>query len=209
LYPRNSLALLLSAALALAPAGMGQQVSGPSSKLVAPTGGLKIVVLQGEGAINNISAKTATQPVVEVRDENDKPVAGVEVIFSLPAAGPGGVFHGWLRTQTAKTNAEGQASVSGLTPNDQPGRFNIKVTATSGNKTASVVIAQNNAQRGGAGGRAAASSSRKWKVAGLLGAAAVIGGIVAAKRGGNGTTTTTVTTPVTLTPGPVTVAGPR
>lgn len=164
------------------------------------------MVTQGEGAVNNIRSKTATQPAVEVRDQNDKPVEGAGVIFSLPAAGAGGVFNGWMRTQTAKTNAQGQAAASGFTPNDEAGRFNIKVTANSGDKTASVVIAQTNSSRGGAG-RAGAGMSGKWKVLLVVGAAALGGGIYAAKRG-NGTTTT-VSTPVTVTAGPVTVAGPH
>ena len=38
---------------------------------------LKIVVLQGEGAVNNIKTKTVIEPVVEVRNDRDLPVAGV------------------------------------------------------------------------------------------------------------------------------------
>ena len=72
-----------------------QQVTGPKSELIAPPGGLKIVVVQGEGAKNNLRTRSATQPVVEVRDDSDKPVAGAEVVFQLPPAGPGGVFNGW------------------------------------------------------------------------------------------------------------------
>ncbi|MGB9604559.1 MAG: hypothetical protein ACPL88_01615, partial [Bryobacteraceae bacterium] len=106
-----------------------------------PPGILKVVVIEGEGAVNNIRTRSAVAPVVEVRDENDKPVVGAEVVFQLPPAGPGGVFHGWMRTQTVRTNEQGRAAASGYTPNDQPGRFNIKVTATLGNKTGSAVIA--------------------------------------------------------------------
>jgi hypothetical protein len=72
---------MLTVALLLPPPGWGQQASGPQSNLVAPeSGGLKIVVLKGEGAVNNIKARTATPPVVEVRDVEDKPVAGAEVV---------------------------------------------------------------------------------------------------------------------------------
>ncbi len=197
--------------------GWGQQQSAPPAKPTSPPsapsppsppGTLKIVVLQGEGATNSIAAKTATQPVVEVRDESAKPVAGAEVIFQFPAAGPGGIFHGWMRTQTARTNEQGQAGTSGLVPNDEAGRFNIKVTATEGNRTGSVVIAQTNVQRTG-GGRATAGSSWKWKVIGLVGAGAVIGGIYAAKRNGTAAAAVTPATPITVTVGSVTVSGPR
>ena len=37
---------------------------------------LKIVVLEGEGAVNIIQQKTAVAPVIEVRDRNDQPVSG-------------------------------------------------------------------------------------------------------------------------------------
>ena len=58
-----------------------------------PSGNVrKIVALQGEGAINNIKAGIATEPVVEVRDDRDLPVAGVEVTFQLPTSGAGGFF---------------------------------------------------------------------------------------------------------------------
>jgi len=66
-------------------------------------------VVQGEGAENNLRTRNATQPVVEVRDDGDKPVPGAEVVFQLPPAGPGGVFNGWMRTQTARTGPEGRA----------------------------------------------------------------------------------------------------
>src|SRR5205809_1166002 len=127
------------------------QVSGPKSDLVQ-SNGLKIVVVQGEGAENNLRTRNATQPVVEVRDDGDKPVPGAEVVFQLPPAGPGGVFNGWMRTQTARTGPEGRAQANGFVPNDEEGRFNIRVTATSGTKTSSAIIAQTNTRGTGQDG---------------------------------------------------------
>jgi hypothetical protein len=201
-------ALFLSAVLALTPSLMGQQAAA-TAKPAPPAGPLKIVVIQGEGATNSISGRTATQPVVEVRDEKDKPVAGAEVIFQLPAAGPGGIFHGWMRTQTVRTNDQGQAGSSGMVPNDEPGRFNIKVTATEGARTASLVIAQTNVQRTGEAGKGMAGSPWKWKVIGLAALGATVGGLYAAKRNGTTTAAATPAVPVTITAGSVTVAGPR
>ncbi len=37
----------------------------------AQPGGLKIVVIEGEGAVNIIQQKTAVSPLVEVRDRNN------------------------------------------------------------------------------------------------------------------------------------------
>lgn len=186
-----------------------QQVSGPKSSMVQQSGGLKIVVVQGEGALNNIRARSATQLVVEVRDEGDKPVPGAEVVFQLPPAGPGGVFNGWMRTQTARTGPDGRAETNGFTPNDEEGRFNIKVTATSGNKTTSAIIAQSNTRNGGNGGAQAKSRSGMWKVLAVLGAAGLTGGIIAATRGGDNGSSAPATIPITISPGPVTVGGPR
>ncbi len=197
---------MLTAALLLPPPGWGQQADSPRSNLVAPEGGgLKIAVLKGEGAVNNIKARTATPPVVEVRDAEDKPVAGAEVVFQLPAGGPGAVFNGWMRTQTARTDAQGQAEAQGMTPNDQAGRFNIKVTATQGKRTASVVVAQSNA----VGSSAQARSSRKtlWIVLGVAAVAAIAGGVAATRGGDEAAAPAKV--PITISPGPVTVAGPR
>ena len=187
-----------------------QQVTGPKSDLTTPSSGLKIVVVQGERALNNLRTRSATAPVVEVRDDGDKPVAGAEVVFQLPPAGPGGVFNGWMRTQTARTGADGRAEATGYAPNDEQGRFNIKVTATSGMKTTSAIIAQSNTQNGGpASGAQVRSKNKTWIVIGVLAAAGLTGGIVAATRGGGSSSAAAAVIPITISPGPVTVGGPR
>ncbi|MGH9657837.1 MAG: hypothetical protein ACRD96_04780 [Bryobacteraceae bacterium] len=178
----------------------------PQQQLVQ-SGGIKVLAVQGEGAINSIRTKTATPIVVEVRDDKDQPVAGAEIVFQLPAAGPGGVFHGWMRNQTARTNEKGQAGTSGFAPNDEEGRFNVKVTATHGMKTAGLVVGQSNG-RGNGGAQARTSRKGLWATLAILGGAGLIGGVVAASSGDNGTVTTPKI-PVTITPGAVTVGGPR
>jgi len=198
----KALVAAIMAALVAAPAPAWSQ----QNLLVEGPGNLKVSVLQGENAINSIKMKTATQPAVEVRDEQDKPVAGAEVVFQLPAAGPGGVFHGWMRTQTTRTNEQGQATASGLTPNEDEGRFNIKVTATQGKKTGSVIIAQSNARNGTPGQQAGKSRRGLWILVGVIAAAAIIGGVAAASGDDSSGSSTN---PVTISAGPVTVGGPR
>jgi hypothetical protein len=186
-----------------------QQVSGPKTDLVQGSGGdLKLVVVQGEGALNNIRTRSAAPLIVEVRDASDKPVAGAEVVFQLPPAGPGGVFNGWMRNQTARSSAEGRAETNGFTPNDEPGRFNIKVTATSGAKSVSAIIAQTNTTNGSGTGSQAKSKSKMWKIVLIVGAAGLAGGIVAATRGGS-STPPTPPVPITVIAGPITIGGPR
>ena len=54
--------------------------------------GLKLLILEGEGAVNNVKQRTAREVIVEVRDENDNPVGGAVVMFTLPDRGPSGLF---------------------------------------------------------------------------------------------------------------------
>jgi len=201
---KHVIALALTGALVLPAPVLAQAAGAAAQKLVAPSGNLKIVVLEGEGAKNNVRAKSATAPVVEVRDEADKPVSGAEVVFQLPATGPGGVFHGWMRTQTVRTDAQGKAASSGYTPNEEEGRFNIKVTATAGARTGSVIVAQSNVRGAAATGK---GSHGWWKPVAAVAAVAVVVAVVAATRGDNNTTTSS--TAVTITPGAITVSGPR
>src|SRR5260370_7778764 len=49
---------------------------------------LNIVVVEGEGAINNVRQRTAREPVVRVEDENHKPIVGPAVVFTLPTQAP-------------------------------------------------------------------------------------------------------------------------
>ena len=49
----------------------------------APTG-LSITIVEGEGAINNIRQRVNREPIVQVEDQNHKPVAGAVVVF-LPS----------------------------------------------------------------------------------------------------------------------------
>jgi hypothetical protein len=192
-----------------APPVVPAQPAVPAPKTVAGPKSLKVIATQGEGAKNSVKARSATQPAVEVRDENDKPVANAQVIFQLPASGPGGVFYDWMRTQTARTDERGQAAASGFTPNDVEGRFNIKVTAIAGDATANIVIAQSNIERAGKD-LTVAGKTRWWKPVLILGiAAAAGGGLYAARRGSGINTTTVVTTPVTITPGPISVGTPK
>src|SRR5262245_52529650 len=53
------------------------------AQLTAAPPGLKILVLEGEGAVNIIQQETAVTPIVEVRDRNDQPVSGAVVRFAI------------------------------------------------------------------------------------------------------------------------------
>src|SRR5881398_1442797 len=85
--------------------------------LAQDQGGLNLVIVEGEGAINNIRQRTAREPIVQVEDENHKPVAGAAVVFLLPSNGAGGSFANGARTLTMTTDNQGQAVARGLKPN--------------------------------------------------------------------------------------------
>jgi hypothetical protein len=204
--PRKAfVSLILSTLLALPLPIAAQQPAAPARPAEAPAGNLKIVVIQGENAVNNIKAKTATQPEVEVRDDAGKPVAGAEVVFRLPASGPGGVFSGWLNYQVVRSDQQGRAAADGLVPNDQAGRFNIKVTATQGKRTGTVLIAQSNATAA----TEAKSHTKLYLILGAVAGGAIAAALVAHGGGSSSGTVPAATTPVTVSAGPITVGGPH
>jgi hypothetical protein len=51
---------------------------------------LQILVIGGEGSINNVKQRTAREPVVEIRDRNNRPVARRRALRSAEKRGFGG-----------------------------------------------------------------------------------------------------------------------
>jgi hypothetical protein len=170
---------------------------------------LSIVVVEGEGAINNIRQRTARDPIIQVEDENHRPVAGAAVAFTLPSNGAGGTFANGARTLTTVTDNQGRAVARGFRPNNVQGRYEIRVNASSGGQTAGTVITQTNivAAAGAAGAAAGAGISAKLiAVIAIAAGAAAGGGIYAATHNGNATAAPTA---VTISPGTGTVGPPR
>ncbi len=130
---RTALIAVAAVSLAVAPAPF-------SVVLLAQAQALRIVVLEGEDAVNIIQQKTAVAPVVEVRDRNDQPVAGAVVSFTI--RGGRATFNG-ARALTLTTNATGRAVASGLTPTGT-GALRISASAVYQGQTAAVTIAQTN-----------------------------------------------------------------
>lgn len=111
----------------------------------APPMQLRITILDGEGSLNNIRERTAREPIVQVEDQNHKPVAGALVLFTIHGQGDAGAtFANGLTTFQTTTDAAGKAVAKGLMPNAHAGSFTISVTATMGPVTAEAVIHQQN-----------------------------------------------------------------
>jgi hypothetical protein len=177
---------------------------------------LKIVVVEGEGAINNIQLGITRQPpVVQVSDENDKPVAGANVTFLLPERGPGGTFFGTWRNVVVTTDQQGRATGAGFRPNSTEGDFQIQVTAVEGDRTGTANITQSNVtgsnvqqtESANRGPNRFRQLGRRKILIGVLAAGAIIAAVVATRGGNDESTSSTPGT--TITPGTVSVGTPR
>jgi hypothetical protein len=151
----------------------------------APASPLRIVVIEGEGAVNIIQQKTAVAPVIEVRDRNDQPVAGATVNFVVRS---GRAAFSGARTLTVTTNAAGQAAAAGFAPTGS-GALQIGATATfQGQAATAVTIAQTNVMTV-AEAAAVSSAGAGGAGSGSSGAAAAGGG---GAGGGGGLSVTTL-----------------
>ena len=180
--------------------------------LAAPTAaqgpGIKLVIQEGQGAINNIQQHRAKEPVVQVTDENGAPIPQASVTFQLPETGPGGVFADDNKMLTVQTDEKGLAVGRGLRPNQSAGQFQIRVTASFQGATASAVISEINAQPTATSG----GGSKKFLIIALIGGAAA-GGLGAALGHGKSSTTSagniSVPPPTVLVPGTPTIQPPH
>jgi hypothetical protein len=177
---------------------------------------LQIVVVAGEGAINNIKARTAHEPIVEVQDQDHHPVSGAVVTFFVLNQGPGGTFAGDTQLLTAVTGQDGRAVGQSFRPNDAPGQFQIQVTASYSGLVAHAVINQTNVLSAGPPGtgttHASRGSGRKIAIiAGVVGVAA-IGAVAGLSHGGKSSSSSAAATPsatITLGTGGATVQAPH
>jgi hypothetical protein len=174
--------------------------------LTAQQPGLRVVIVEGDGAINNINQKINVQPAVEVRDDSNQLVEGAAVVFSLPTQGPGGIFANGTNTLTATTDRLGRATASGIRLNRQTGKFDIRVTASQGGQTASATITQTNVS--GVSSSSGGGSSKKILILlAVVGGAAAVGVLVATRHGSS--STPSGPPPIVITPGTPTVGGPN
>jgi hypothetical protein len=172
---------------------------------------LQILVIGGEGSINNVKQRTAREPVVEVRDRNNRPVAGALILFEAPRNGASGTFIGGSPTLRVTTDAQGRAVGQGFRPNNTGGDFGVQVTANYQGLTATATIHMSNLVAAAAAGGAAAGHGKLIGILLGIGAAAAAGTAYAVTHSGsgsgNGSSTPPVATPTTITAGTGTVGG--
>jgi len=191
-----SILSILSILLAVGPTGWAQEKK------------LTIVVVEGEGAFNDIKHRTARNPVIEVHDEDGKLVPVADVVFTLPEEGASGTFASGSKTFITKTDAFGRAATVGLKPNSIEGRYNTRVTASAAGKTGSATISQSNTLAGGALSTQTGHSHTKIILILLASGAATAGIFVATHHGGSSSSAPAPAT-ATLSVGPVTVGAPH
>ena len=165
--------------------------------IVAQAAPLNLVVVEGDGAINNIRLQRAKEPMVRVEDENGKPVGGADVTFVAPTVGPGAIFVHAGASLTLRTDDRGEAVGRGLQPNRTAGTFQIRVIAVARGQTARTEISQTNVEP------ASRSHSRTYALVALIGGAAA--GAIAASHGGK-TEGSSAATPA-VSPGTTVVPG--
>ena len=170
---------------------------------------LHVVILDGEGALNNIKERTAREPIVQIQDENHKPVSEAAVVFLIQGNGgtsaAGGTFANGLTSFSTTTGVDGVAKAPGLAPNGAAGSFTIVVTATVAGITATSIIHQTNAPGGGPHlGKVLHQTSvvhpHLIAIGGVVAGAVVVATVVAV--------TTTGSSPTSITTGGTTVGAP-
>lgn len=173
---------------------------------------LKILVLSGNGEMNDLERRVMAPLVVQILDQNDRPVEGAEVVFRFPLSGPSAAFPGGKTSQTVRSNGTGEAAAVNWMANGQVGTFEIHVTASYGNFQGDTTVKMQNVTRiveGEKGkGKQTHWYSPTWVKIALVGVAAgAVAGIVLGTRGGGKSAAST--NPITITPGSPSVGAPH
>ena len=166
---------------------------------------LRVIPLAGNGEANDLERHVMAPLVVQVLDQNSRPVEGADVVFRFPVAGPTATFPGQKNSQTTRTNADGQAAAVGWNATGGVGAFRVQVTATRGNEQGQTSITMTNVTRILNEGKVKNKHwwSSKWGKIGIIaGTAAVVAVVVLTTRNGGGSTTT-----ITAVPGFPTIGG--
>lgn len=203
----RGMAVALSLSLVVPTSTLAQQQPGAATSQT-----LNILPLAGHNEANDLQRKVMAPLVVNVLDQNGRPVDGADVVFRFPVVGPSATFPNQQSNGTFRTDVDGQAAATGWMANNQVGSFRVQVLATRGNETGEASIIMTNVARAEDVPVKSQKSwwSKKWvKIAIIAGAAAAAGGTVWAMQGGNGTVTSNGAAVVVGIPGSPTIGGPR
>lgn len=170
---------------------------------------LKVTVVAGEGAFNNIRQKLARNPAVLVESPEGKPVPDASVTFRAPLDGPGGTFDK-RSVFTTTTDGEGRAMALGFRPNTIEGRFFIQVRVTApGGREGTAEIAQTNTRAGGIGAEKGPRGASRYVLMAIGGGASVGLSLLLSHRGSGSGSSTPAPVPTPVSVGSISVGGPR
>jgi hypothetical protein len=167
-----------------------------------------VIALAGNDEQNDLERGLMAPLVVQVLDQDGRPVEGAEVVFRFPLNGPSATFPNQKNSQAFRTNADGQAAALGWKANSQTGTFEVRVTATRGNELGETTVRMTNVPRVVAEVRKERKrwwSSRWFKIGVAAAVAGGVTGIVLATRNGG----STASPPIAIGTGPITIGGPR
>jgi hypothetical protein len=186
---------------------MSPVASAPVSAQQPPEGGLRITIVEGDDAILNVRQRVSREAIIQVEDENRRPVAGALVTLTAPRDGASALFSNGLNNITLTTDSNGRVVVRGIRPNTAQGRYPIRVTAVKEGLRGTAQFEMTNV----AAAVAAAGISAKVLTFLLIAGAGAAAGTVAATRSGNGSAgpAAATTPPTVVTPGTPTVGPPR
>jgi hypothetical protein len=198
----------LALLLALPPSAVAQSQApaGPPST----TQSLKVIPLAGNEEMNDLQRRIMAPLVVQVLDQDSRPVEGADVTFRFPVMGPSAVFADQINSQTVRTNADGQASAVGWTANGIVGRFQLQVTASRGNELGTAVIFMTNVTTitGEAKKKRKSLWSSKWtKIGVIAGAAVIVTVVILATRSSGSSSASSAPVTITAVPGFPTIGG--
>jgi hypothetical protein len=175
--------------IGMIPASVMHAQAAAAASTVAPKA-LFISILEGEGELNDVRARTAREPIVQVEDENHKPVAGALVLFAIPRGSASAANFSGLNSLTVRTGADGRAIGHGFHVTRHTGKLEIDVTASVAAATAEVVIHQTNFAKGGRLSNYTSNHPTLTTVIVGLGAVAVAGTVIGVESQTGSTTIT-------------------
>ena len=136
----------------------------------------RVVIVQGEGALNNVDTRSARELVVRVLDSAGRPLAGATVEFDGPANGAGELFANGSPRFAATTDANGIATAVGARNNGVAGAFSTTVHVSyQGRSIGEASIHQTNVSRQVADIANKLQSNAATQAGGLALSASVVG----------------------------------
>ena len=153
---------------------LSAQTAAVAANQAAPKA-LFIEIIEGEGEINDIRARTAREPIVEVQDENHRPVAGALVLFSADPSGSARLINfSGSPTLSVRTGLDGRATATGFRTSHKTGEVRILVSATVAGITVEAVLHQKNAASGNRLKRTVSDHKHLLEASAGVGAAVVL-----------------------------------